>query len=262
MEKKIDRILHYELPEFAYFEDRRYERNPCDEFIFISKSHLFQKFPQLSHNLINNTQNEKALSLNDYENNKYISLNDLVTLLSVDEYNFILLELTENAKDYDQVNMVFTYLRKYHNYNLNTINEILVTCLQRRVVQISFEARRHILTLVKENLDLIEPRIIRRILDDFPHQIELLFENKRIKHDELVNSIEKYLEEKESISGENIEESIKNRNETCESEFEENVKIPDLKMHEEIDWLSVGDDEIRRMDKETEGDWRIGNDFG
>jgi hypothetical protein len=246
--EKITNILNYEISGFAYFEDRRFERASCERYVFIKKSYLTSQFPTQRLIIIHYTPKDVPLSLTEDTRESFLPILELKMLLSNANYNSILFELLAKAKSFDQINIIFEYLIEHKKYDLETINAILDLSLNSRTIRGSFEAQKLILTLVYENINLIESNLVHKILSEFPHGHNLLIKENQDKHQELVGEIENALKEKAKKS-----ELI------GPQELKRNIPIT----YQNTDWnpeIEAGEEELRKWDKE-DSSWRIANDL-
>ncbi len=84
-------------------------------------------------------------------------------------YITLLCELLEKCSNYDEVNILFIYLRDQVNFTEETINKILSLGITSRTVRNSFTAQKYMIDLVYNNKHLVEPGTYHAILSEFPH---------------------------------------------------------------------------------------------
>jgi hypothetical protein len=247
-EKKITNIINYEISGFAYFEDRRFERTFCERYVFIKKSYLTSHFPTQRLIFIHYTPKDIPLSLTEDIRESFLPILELKMLLSNANYNSILLELLAKANSFDQVNIIFEYLIEHKKYDSETINAILDLSLNSRTIRGSFEAQKLILTLVYENINLIESKLVHKILSEFPHGHNLLIKENQDKHQELVGEIENAVKEKVKKSEHLVSQELKRNIQSTYQNTNRNLEI------------EAGEEELRKWDQE-DSSWRIANDL-
>lgn len=244
----MTKIFNFEISGFAYFEDRRFERSPCEEYVFIDKSYILDHFLESRKRILHYAPQESPLSLSEETREFYISILELKIMLSNENYNLILSNLVKKVNSFDQVNILFKFLIEHDNYDSNSINTIIQLSLYSNAIKRSFNAQRQILTLIFKNIDLIEPILIHKILSDFPHRSTSPISSHQDKHNELAKKIEQALQEKEKKS-EYIGSNEQKRNtRSTHSNFDWNLEI------------KAGEDELRKWDRE-DSSWRIANDL-
>jgi len=246
--KKVTTIYNYELVDFAYFEDRRFERSFCEEFIFIKKIYLKNRFPAAKTTILNYDSQEKPLSLSERNWSSFIAILELKKFLSNDNYNLVLTELVAKSDSYDQINIIIKFLLEHKSFDFISINTIIELALKKWVVKKSFNAQRYIINLVYRNIDLIELSLIERVLTDFPHRTTSILKSEKEKHNELVKKVEFALHEK------------LNNAEIYNLNFKSNKSSTKHVIFDEKNNEDVYEDEIRKMNLEDPS-WRIANDL-
>lgn len=232
--RKIIRFLTSSLSNFAYFEDRRYEKVFGDQYIFINLAFLITTFKIKP---ISSDYNYTVvpLSLEESERKKYICILDLKQLISNDDYNNILVELLTRAQTYDQVNTVFPHLLSNDKFSSVTLNKIISLCLSKH--KNSFEAQKNIWVLIEKNIGICDVVLVRRVIMEFRKFHELLNPDK-------------------------YSDIIKRINDALPPDNIINQRKEDISYHAHSfdDEIENGMDELRKWDKEDPS-WRISNDL-
>jgi hypothetical protein len=162
--KKLVSTLTYEIPFLALFEDRRFEKASCERYLFIDTDYLFHHY-NLSINKVSITL--KPTSTTD---EKLIEIFELQRYLTTEEYNILLFELIEKVNSFDQMNILIIPLLKHKNYSKKLINYFIDKSLNDITIRRSFEVQKHLLSIITENKELIDPILFHRALSEFPHQ--------------------------------------------------------------------------------------------
>jgi hypothetical protein len=246
-EKTFTNIFKYELFGLAYFEDRRFEKAFCKSYIFIYKSYLVTHFPNLEMMINEYCQKEEPQTLNQESRSLLIQLTEIKELVSISNFNLILIELIKKANSFEQINIIFLYLIEYNHFEKMAINEILNLCLVKPTIRGAFEAQKNILNLILKNINLIEIQLVEKLLDNFPHDFQIIFESQKIRHQALIDDINLELIKKRS----ELESENSNKPNIIKSSYtyyNRNLEIEE------------GENELRRWDEEDPS-WRIANDL-
>jgi hypothetical protein len=165
--KKILATFAHKMPGLALFEDRRFEKASGERYLFIDTNFLYFHFSKL---INKSTFILKPTSLTEEFGNEYIEIFELETHLTIDEYNFLLFELIKNVNSFDQMNILIIPLFKHKHYTKELINYFIDKALNNVTIRRSFEVQKHLLSIIVENKELIEPRLFHSALSEFPHQ--------------------------------------------------------------------------------------------
>jgi len=163
------KIIHYEIPGVALFESRRFEKQIQQTFIFIRKNHLLTIYNE-DYKEIRNTYSP-ILPVLPEENlhNIYLEISYCRLVINVDKYCILLTDLLEGCSSYDEVNILFYYIRKQEVFTDETINKIVNMGLQRKTIRNSFEAQKYMIDIVFYNKHLLESDAYHSVLSKFPH---------------------------------------------------------------------------------------------
>jgi hypothetical protein len=162
--KKLVSTLKYEISGFALFEDRRFEKASCERYLFLNTDYL-----NLHFNLSINKDLIKLTPTSTTEE-KFIEIFELQTFLTIEEYDILLFELIEKVNSFDQMNILIIALLKHKNYTKKLINYFIDKSLNDITIRRSFEVQKHLLSIITENKELINPILFHRVLSEFPHQ--------------------------------------------------------------------------------------------
>jgi hypothetical protein len=165
--KKLIATYAHKISGLALFEDRRFEKTSGERYLFIDTNYLYLHFSKL---LNKSKFILKPTSLTEEFGSEYIEIFELETHLTIDEYNFILFELIKNVNSFDQMNILIIPLLKHKHYTKELINYFIDKALNNVTIRRSFEVQRHLLSIIVENKELIEPRLFHSALSEFPHQ--------------------------------------------------------------------------------------------
>lgn len=164
--KKLISTFTHKIPELALFEDRRFEKASGERYLFIEINFLYRTF----HISINTDFTKfKPTSLSENIENTYIEIFELEQYLTIDEYNILLYELIKNISSFDQMNILILVLVKHKQFSKELINYFINKSLNDSTIRRSFEVQRHLLSIIIENKELIEPDLFHRVLSEFPH---------------------------------------------------------------------------------------------
>ena len=169
MPSPFNTIYHYDITDIALFESRRFEKDTQQNFVFVRKAFLKTRFKE-NYQEINNKFSPILPILSD-ENlyDIYVELDFCKFVLGEGNYIALLSELLEKCSTYDEVNILFIYLRDQGTFTEETINKIVSLGITSRFVRNSFVAKKYMIDLVYNNKHLIESGNYLSILSGFPH---------------------------------------------------------------------------------------------
>jgi hypothetical protein len=242
------KTFSFEISGFAYFEDRRFDISPCEEFIFIEKKFISSQFPKFGSVVNQYIPQEYPMLIPEERKSQFIFILELKVLLSKNVYNKILSELVARINCFDQTNILIKFLLEYDDFDKNTINSIIVAFLRNKQIRGSFNAQRKIIEFIDKNFDLIEQDLIREILLSFPHGSTSVKKSDHDKHNELVKKVELALVhsgKKVQFRGRELKKG--------------NVYSPESLQKRNFD-IEAGEEELEKWDKE-DSSWRIANDL-
>jgi hypothetical protein len=167
--KPYDLIYHYDLPEIALFESRRFERDTQQNYVYVRKSFLKRRFKEKYQEVNNKFSPILPVSSDENLFENFIELDFCKFVLGEANYITLLSELLEMCTTYDEVNILFIYLRDQEKFTEESINKIVSLGITSRTVRNSFTAQKYMIDLIYNNKHLIEKGIYHSILSEFPH---------------------------------------------------------------------------------------------
>ena len=157
----------HKISGLALFEDRKFEKASGERYLFIDINFLYLNFNK---SINKGSIISKPTSLSEEFENEYIEIFELQTHLTIEEYNFILFELIKNVNSFDQMNILIIPLLKHKHFTKELINYFIDKSLTNVTIRRSFEVQKHLLSIIVENKELIEPTLFHNALSEFPHK--------------------------------------------------------------------------------------------
>ncbi len=167
--KPYYQIHHYDIPEIALFESRRFEKDTHQNYVYVRKEFLKRRFNEKYKEIDNKYSPILPVMTDESLYDKFLELDFCKFVLGESIYITLLCELLEKCSNYDEVNILFIYLRDQIIFTEETINKIVSLGITSRVIRNSFAAQRYMIDLVYQNKHLIESSTYHAILSEFPH---------------------------------------------------------------------------------------------
>lgn len=150
----------------ALLETRSIERAVSEKVIFLHtnyvKSFFLELFKEISD--FNRIERPKSVVSDDY-----YSLTELKSIIKDEGYNNVVIDLLFKSVDFNQINLVFTFILRAENLTKEQVNQIVTHALENLPFKRSFEAQRLMMDFITKNKNKIEWSLFNRIMAEFPH---------------------------------------------------------------------------------------------